>query len=181
MIVQEWPAPKKAVNALTGGINGKWIDLVGKRYGRLTVVHYCGGSQWACLCDCGNKTVAPGSSLYSGRSTSCTCARNERVALLKKSHGLHDLPEYKIWKGINSRCEIPSASGYKNYGGRGISVCERWRHDFACFLADVGRRPAPNLSLDRINNNGNYEPSNCRWATRTQQNQNRRNTKWANR
>ena len=181
MTVRDWPPPKRAINVLTGGINGKWVDLAGKRYGRLTVVHYCGGSKWACLCDCGNKTVALGSSLRLKQTTSCGCAKAERVALWKKSHGLHHLPEYKVWKGMVSRCEIPSATGYKNYGGRGVSICERWRHDFLQFLTDLGHRPSPGHSLDRIDGDGNYEPSNCRWATRTQQNQNRRNTKWANR
>jgi hypothetical protein len=92
-------------------------------------------------------------------------------------HGGVGLPEYWIWKEMRSRCSNPRHARYKDYGGRGISVCERWQRSFASFLEDMGRRPAPGLTLDREDNNGDYEPGNCRWATVAEQNRNQRRTR----
>jgi hypothetical protein len=91
-----------------------------------------------------------------------------------KTHGMHNTPEYRTWTGMKERCYNPSADSYKNYGGRGITVCDRWRDDFPAFYADMGPRPSENHSLDRRDTDGNYEPENCRWATRSEQQKNKR-------
>lgn len=117
--------------------------------------------------------------LASGNTKSCGCLRRETtslVGLAKKTHGMRDTPEYGVWANMKDRCYNPSSEDYKNYGGRGIKVCERWLNSFENFYEDMGEKPWSKLlySLDRINNDGNYEPSNCRWATVKQQVNNRR-------
>jgi hypothetical protein len=97
------------------------------------------------------------------------------AVLARRSHGKTASPEYEVWCGIKKRCYNARTVGYKNYGGRGITVCDSWLHDFAAFLADMGERPTPFHSIERVNNDGNYEPSNCRWGTRIEQNNNKRN------
>ena len=147
--------------------------LAGKRFGQLLVVERQGsmpGGQtaWLCLCDCGNKHVAAAHNLKSGNVKSCGCGQGVR-------HGGRFKPEYKVWCNMKVRCYNPKATDYKYWGGRGITVCERWRgkDGFKNFLADMGPRPK-GLTLDRINTNGNYEPANCRWATWLVQSNNRR-------
>ena len=150
-------------------------NIVGRRFGKLVVVEFLGyrwhsknyASTWKCQCDCGSERIVKRPSLISGVIKSCGCL-NGRIR-----HRGFGTPEYKIWSGMRQRCKYPRDPGFKNYGARGISVCERW-DDFAAFLADMGQRPSADHSIDRINNEGNYEPSNCRWATAAEQNANTR-------
>lgn len=163
------------------------IDMTGKRYGRLAVLEFSrksssGEYTWRCVCDCGNETYVSGYALRSGHTQSCGCLHSERTAEVRRSektHGLADTPEYRSWISMVQRVTNAASHNYPYYGGRGILICDRWlngderRSGVECFLADMGKRPA-GTSLDRINNDGNYEPGNCRWATRSEQVRNRR-------
>lgn len=147
--------------------------LVGTRFGKY--VSQClpykrGGILVAdCLCDCGKLRVVAVANLRRGNSKSCGCQRGP-----KDRNGWSRLPEYKVWDTMKQRCNNPKREGYENYGGRGISVCGRWKDSFEMFYADMGPRPGDKYSIERIDVNANYEPSNCCWATASQQAQNRR-------
>ena len=149
-------------------------DLTGKRFGKLTVQFYAGkvgrATLWSCDCDCGVAgKIILGGSLRSGKSNSCGCERRLNFRHFKHgSSGSNATREYRAWKGMISRCHNPNSAPYGNYGGRGIVVCERWRTDFLTFLNDMGPCP-PGRSIDRKDNDGNYEPGNCRWATDNEQ------------
>lgn len=150
-------------------------ERTGLRYGQLTVIakiHIRGlGVGWKCLCDCGQETYVSGSNLETGNTASCGC-------LFVKTHTTHGKTKnrvYAIWKGMRRRCQSPKAIEYRNYGGRGISVCKRWEK-FENFFEDMGD-PPDGLTLERINNNGNYTPSNCCWAPYKDQLNNRRNNR----
>lgn len=135
-----------------------------------------GRRYYKCRCDCGSEVVTTTSSLTSGNSSSCGCARREQCAARLTKHGLGSVPEYEIWCSMKKRCQNKNCKAYKNYGARGIKVCERWNNSFEAFLEDMGSRPSPLHSLDRIDNNRGYEPANCRWATDKEQGRNKRDT-----
>jgi hypothetical protein len=145
-------------------------DLTGQRFGSLVVMECAGvrgNAQWLCKCDCGNEAIVNGNRLTGGNTTSCGCYR---VNITTK-HGMHRSGTYTSWCKMLTRCTNPNDVAYARYGGRGIAVCERWLR-FENFLADMGERP-PGTTIDRKENDGNYEPSNCRWADRATQNRNR--------
>lgn len=128
---------------------------------------------WCCRCDCGTERTVSGKDLRYGKSRSCDCLKLEQAAERLIIHRLAYHPQFHAWQQMRERCRNPRDPAYRNYGGRGITVCDRWQN-FTNFLTDMGARPSPIHSLDRIDNNGNYEPGNCRWATRSQQNRNTR-------
>ena len=156
-------------------------DITGARFGRLSVTKVVGRAHgkllWECLCDCGNIKVTSSSDLSTQRTRSCGCYRRDKAASINpRKYAIEDRVEYIAWRNMMHRCYKVWEPKYKWYGAKGVVVCSKWQ-TFEGFFEDMGKRPAPGLSLDRINTFGNYELMNCRWATSKEQQNNRRNSK----
>lgn len=152
-------------------------DLAGRWFGRLFVLSRAGSHRhargshavWLCRCDCGKERTFLATNLVNGRTASCGCLRRDLVV----THGQSSSSEYSSWQEMKRRCENPKHESYVNYGGRGISVCEKW-HSFDAFFADMGKKPSVEYTIERLDNHQGYEPSNCKWATHSEQNRHKR-------
>lgn len=159
------------------------VNIVGQRFERLVVISEtdertkCGEVKYLCKCDCGNTKVIIGTSLRNGNTRSCGCLISEGTSERAKTHGMSKTRIYKIWAGMHDRCYNPNRKEYESYGGRGIQVCDEWKDNFQAFYDwSMENGYSDDLSIDRENNEGNYEPSNCRWTTRKVQSDNTRQT-----
>lgn len=159
---------------------GRLIDLTGQRFGRLVVIEQAPrdsryhGAMWRCRCDCGCETIVEARNLKTGNTSSCGCYHRERQRAAK-THGKSGSRLHRIWKAMHTRCYNPNSSAFKYYGGRGIEICDEWVRDFEAFhLWAVAHGYADDLTIDRIDVNGNYDPSNCRFVAMAEQNQNKR-------
>ena len=161
----------------------RYVDLKGKRFGRLEVQERVTPIgvfpvKWLVVCDCGGSNIVATQNMTNGTTKSCGCLRKEITSEKFKTHGKHGSPTWRSWSSMKSRCTNPNVTQYDLYGGRGIKICDRW-DKFENFLEDMGERPE-DKSLDRIDVNGDYEPKNCRWATKKEQAQNKRQVRMIN-
>ena len=167
---------------------GKLVDLTGQRFGRLEVLGFAGKaknghSRWLCKCDCGNEATVSYEALRRGDTKSCGCYAAERTGSMSRKHGHSGTRLHRVWLGMRTRCGNPNRRGFENYGGRGITVCDEWLNDFQTFydwaMANGYDEAAPRgqCTLDRVDNDGNYCPENCRWTTAKVQANNRRKCK----
>jgi hypothetical protein len=144
------------------------IDETGKRYGKLLVLcrasNHGTKARWHCVCDCGQVKQVTGGHLRSGHSASCGCTAFEKMRIATTTHGMASTPLYKVWKEMRARCNRVSHARFSDYGGRGVQVCDAWNTSFEAFKKDVGLQYQAGLQLDRINNDGHYEPGNTRWV-----------------
>lgn len=158
-------------------MNPNLKDIAGKKVGRWRVLSYAGKERWNCVCDCGTRREVTAHALNRASSKSCGCLQKDTTAMRCTKHGLSGRPEYAIWEAIKQRCLNPNSRSFKNYGGRGITLCPRWETSFEAFISDMGFRPSDAHTIERRDNSLGYEPSNCFWGTRKQQNTNKRDNR----
>lgn len=161
-------------------LKGRAVDISNMEFGRLTALGPTGrgndgGILWHCRCICGKETIVTGAHLRSGHTTSCGCYQSDITTERSTSHGMSRTKEYQVWCSMNERCRNPNNKHYRDYGGRGIVVCDEWQNDFAAFRDHVGPMPFDGATIDRVDNGSGYLPGNVKWSTQTEQARNRRN------